>query len=214
MGETGLDETKILLFRARLLRLIVSSTAVISSQPDDAFSLFTKAYQYIINSEPNTAYRVLHPAGSFLVNRILANAPSTSSSELYDTFLKSTKAWSAQERGVEAILWLHHPTRPSATPGITLIRDPGGVAKQVPAASPKRRKLLVHLCLSTARQSLADQNFVDAQFVLEFAKHNFPDLVNPPPEDKQTQANAKPSASQKQRVEEENLRMLDQLLPA
>lgn len=208
INETGLGDVKIRDFRAQLLRVMVSTKAETLPCIDEALRTFLRAYN--MGLEYGVGRKILQGAGFSLVMRILANPESVSSAELYESFLRSSKDWTVWSRGIESVLWLHHPTSPSALPGIACIRDPKGVADRISRAKGNSRRLLVHLCLGTARQSLAEQKYADAQFALEFTRDNFPDLVEPVPKASNKELEA---IDQKQREEDKNLEMLGRLLP-
>lgn len=161
--------------------------------------------------EYGLAKETLRPAGSQLVNYLLTNPQSAPSPALYESFLQSSQIWAIYPRRAQSLLWLHHPTRPSISPAVAYLNDPKGVSAEIPNASPKGRRELVHLCLGTAHQLLAEQKFSDAQYVLELARDNFPDLVGPT--SKESISDRESIKNVKRRREEKNLEMLDRLLP-
>jgi hypothetical protein len=213
--ETGLEEFKVRAFRAQLLRAMVATRTRHRSKIDEALAIFLRATKMLTRPEFGLDTKTLQPAGFYLVNHVLARSQSASTSELYEAFLQSTSKWTAWSRGIQAILWLHHPTQPSATQGIDYIRDPNGMAKEIRYASASRRKFLVHLCLGAARQCLAEGKYSDGAFALEFARDTFPDLVGSPPKLSPADQTAfeHQKAEENRRKEEENLELLDRLLP-
>lgn len=209
--ETGLDEAKIRTFRQRVLRSMVAAKVTGKTHIDEALSAFLRACK--LRSLPgfDLDARTLQPAGFWLVDRIVSDSHSVESPELYESFVKSSKDWTSWSPAVESVLWLHHPTKPSALSGAAYIRDPSITTAR---ASPNMRKLLVHLCLGIARQSLVEKSYADAEVALKFASDAFPELVgaasNVPDVDQKT---ARQKSIEHERREEENLELLDRLIP-
>ena len=142
--------------------------------------------------------------------------PTTSiGHELYGSFRQSTELWIPGKwaQAVDSMLWLHHPTGASASPGLQFIEDPAGAAAYAKARG-SQRPFVVQLSLGVARQLLVDERYEDAQAVMAFTKQHFPDIVltNIPTEQK-TAVNKSSKTEKDQREEERNLELLDGLVP-
>ncbi|RAR07942.1 hypothetical protein DDE82_002604 [Stemphylium lycopersici] len=205
--ETGLDVSRVTTFRQQLLAKMVSTEA--NSGLNSGLSNFMQAFRLVETAGHGSAYGILRTAGGHLVNRIISSQDQAIDPELYRTFSQSSQRWlGSWSRAVESMLWLHHPTESSATPGLRFIRDPSG-AVAFAQSSRSRRHFLVQLCLGVARQLLEDEKFADAQMVMEFTKLHFADVVLPKPAVLEQQA----SETWKIRQERENLELLDRLIP-
>jgi hypothetical protein len=217
--ETDVEEANITAFRAQLLKYMVATKTYNEPHIDEALSVFLRAYKMAGPSRTDLCPKIFQPAGIYLVNCVLSRPKCALSPELYESFLQIVKACWKNPRSIQSMLWLHHPTEPSALPAISYIRDPKGLTKAMARCPSSRRKFFVHLCLGIARQSLAEKRFDDAQFALEFARDAFPDLVGSisKPLDSSPQAEEQKDEEQEardhRRREEETLRMLDKLLP-
>lgn len=206
LQDTKLDAKVITKFREQLLWNMVRTQAVKSL--DEAIATFMQAFRLAQMQGIASSYTVLRPAGTHLVNRIIATPTSSIDLDLYPTFLSSTQQWLGDwGRAVEAMLWLHHPTRPSANAGLLFIQDPTGALANV-QGSKGRRHFMVNLCLGVARQLLEEERHTEAQVAMAFSKEHFADLVLP--------HNATPAvevtARNKERRERQNLALLDQLV--
>ncbi|PSN66816.1 hypothetical protein BS50DRAFT_374634 [Corynespora cassiicola Philippines] len=211
--ETGLAAERILVFRANILVPMLESSLKNSSSLDEALRMFVHTHGMVASPEHGLPHKVLQPIGSRILNYITRNPHTPVSPGLYRLFLNSSKDWSGSwRRVVQSILWLHHPSEPSAVPGLAYIRDPQGALLASSRKLPKNmRRLLVHLCLGVARQLLAEERYTDAQYVLEFTSKNFPELVSTE-EPTQTLQQSKAQTTSPQR-EQQNLDLLDRLLP-
>jgi hypothetical protein len=173
--ETNLDPKAVSAFRQQVLFKIVAIRA--DSSISDGMAAFLQAFRMAELEGHEAAYTVLRPAGAHLVNRITSATDQSIAPELYQPFLLSAQRWlGSWTPAVESMLWLHHPSQPSATPGLQFIQDPAGAISHV-NASRSRRHFLVQLCLGVARQSLAEDKQADAQTAMEFTKTHFADLV-------------------------------------
>jgi hypothetical protein len=202
--ETKLDAKTVFKFRQQLLWKMVSAR---NQSLDQGLAVFMQAFRMAENQGIETAYHILRPAGAHLVNRIISTPDSTMAPELYHSFLLSSRRWlSNWGSAVESILWLHHPTQRSASPGLRFLQDPVGAVTHVHGPQG-RRLLLVQLCLGVARQLLEEERYVEALVAMQFSKEHFADLVlsNPPA------AVPQPAAQDGQHRERINLELLDQL---
>jgi ribosomal protein S21 len=211
VAETGLEEAKIRTFRTQVLRMMVTAKLNEGSF-DEALRIFLRACE--MRSVPGYGLdkKIFQSPASSIVNSIISHPESPRSSELYEAFLRSSSNWT-NWHGIQALLWLHHPTKPSALAGIAYIKDTNGLTAHANITNKKRRKLLVHLCLESARQCLADRNYADAQHALGVARDNFPDFVGPVHRETPDEYHARKEKNI-ERQEEKNLELLDQLLPA
>ncbi|KAF2745207.1 hypothetical protein M011DRAFT_407098 [Sporormia fimetaria CBS 119925] len=183
---------------------------------DKALSRFLAACKSGHHQDHIKHTRALQPAGAHLERLLVCDRRPVESVELYEAFIQSLRIWTKNHCCThEAALWLHHPTAPKVDPAIDLIRA-GTMAKEINKASLGKRKRCVEICLETARQCLAKEQFHDAQFVLEFARDNFPDLLDTdgqlalPTESNDAKREQK---EMREREEDVNLRLLDRLLP-
>ncbi|KAL1799749.1 hypothetical protein ACET3X_000091 [Alternaria dauci] len=205
--DTGLDMARIANFRQQLLAKMV----VFSADNKDVVSsmnVFMQAFRLLENAGYQEALDMLRPAGGHLVNLIIYNPDHSIPPPLYQEFLLSSTYWFGDwSRAVQSMLSLHHPTQPSANPGLEFIQDPAGAIKHV-NASRGRRNFLVQLCLGVARQLMEQENFAEAQSVMEFTKEHFPEIVLP------KQAIVQQQTAEQQRVSRErrNLELLDRLV--
>jgi hypothetical protein len=168
-----------------------------------------QAFRLVENAGHESAYGILRPAGGHLVNRIVSSTEQTFEPELYHSFLVSSQRWlGTWSRAVQSTLWLHHPSEPSATPGLRFIQDPAGAVTFV-HSSRSRRHFLVQLCLGVARKLLEQEKVGDAQAVMEFTKQYFADVVLP----KALVVEQPTTEAWRLRKERENLELLDRLVP-
>jgi hypothetical protein len=204
--DTGLDVARIATFRQQLLAKMVVFEANASLR--SGLSAFMQAFRLVQNAGYEAAYGILRPAGGHLVNRIISNADHSLEPELYQSFLLSSPHWLGEWSGaVESMLWLHHPSERSALPGHQFIQSPAGAIKFV-KSSRSRRNFLVQLCLGVARQLMEQEDFAEAQTVMEFAKEHFADIVLP----KQAVIEQEHAESSRVRRERKNLQLLDRLV--
>ncbi|KAF2111695.1 hypothetical protein BDV96DRAFT_581586 [Lophiotrema nucula] len=221
--KTGLTVDQVLAFKARLLAKVVQVKLETSDTLDEALAAFAKA-QY--HTDEPTGARVLRHAGTSILARVLSDAEVSASPELYQTFLDKVRAWTGTfDRIMESLLWLRHPSKRSARPGLAYIKHAQGshlLGLDIGIRpTKKRRELVVELCLGVARQSMAEHRFQDAQVALEFAKDHFPDMVLAPPaansDMKELLSDHYVPLKMTRRISEEekekNLQMLDSLLP-
>lgn len=210
MNDTKLSARVITKFREQLLWSMVRTQSIKSL--DEGIATFMQAFRMAQMQGLESSYTVLRPAGTHLVNRIVSAPNSSINPETYRTFLSSSQQWLGDwGRAVESMLWLHHPTEPTANPGLSFLKSPTGAL--VNAKSSKgRRHFLVNLCLGVARHLLEEERYTEAQVAMQFSKEHFADLVlshNPTPT-----AAAEGSARNRERRERQNLALLDQLVPA
>ncbi|KAF1841935.1 uncharacterized protein K460DRAFT_291646 [Cucurbitaria berberidis CBS 394.84] len=205
--ETGLDSWKVEAFRRQLLAKMVSIEA--TTGLDKGLAVFLQAFRMAEVSGHDSAYSILRPAGAHLVNRISSSPDLSIQPALYQPFLQSSRLWLGEwGQAVESMLWLHHPTQPSALPGLRFIQDPTGATKFA-QASRSRRHFLVQLCLGVARQLMEQEKYAEAQIAMQFTKEHFADIV----------LSKVPAVAQqatprwKERRERENLELLDRLVP-
>jgi hypothetical protein len=208
--ETGLSVPEIHTFRTQLLS-DMTMTAFKTSL-DKAFTVFLRANDLFGNVDFDLEQMDLRLAGARLTNRIIRQpeiaAADQCSSELYDKFLLSTSGWlNHWGVAVQGMLWLHHPTKSTAQPGLAFIKDPNGAAVFVPSVTKSRRLFLVQLGLGIARQSLSEGKDADAQVAMNFTKINFPDLVLT-----KYPTTSRPDTSRAKQQEKRNIDMLDRLL--
>ncbi|KAF2191064.1 hypothetical protein K469DRAFT_556654 [Zopfia rhizophila CBS 207.26] len=208
IDETGLELVQLRGFRIHLLKTIISAKIASENSLDGAIKIFLQAVKLMDSPEYG-----IRAAGIVLVNHIITHPGHTANPKLYDAFLRSI-LWTRGGTLIRALLWLQHPTNPTARPGLLFLQSPSGARLQM--QSTKKRPLFVQLCLGVARQLLAEQNYADAQWTLEFAREYFPDLVSEhqPVQEKAEPNMEQPCKSSRQNLsEQENLQMLDRLLP-
>jgi hypothetical protein len=207
--ETGLKRSHITEFRVRLLKAIVESKLNGTHDAGPAINAFLTA-RHLQKSETGTVTgKLFGRSGFHILGIILSHPQSDLSIETYNLFLRSTKYWARRSALVQAILWLHHPSRPDFRQGIAYLRDPERDSIEDAVVSTQMRQLSVHLCLEVARQALAQEKYQDAMFALEFARKHFPDLVG-----NTTDLNTEADTTDSRRQQEDlNLAMLDRLLP-
>ncbi|KAF2872212.1 hypothetical protein BDV95DRAFT_571777 [Massariosphaeria phaeospora] len=216
--ETGLDASEIHRFRSQLLKLIVRSKMNGTSNLDEALATFLRAYKLVGAAEYKLNHKVLQAASSMLLQHFMAHSQVQVSPALYDIFIQSSKDWSWTWPGLAtSILWLHHPSTPTAAPGLTFIKDLQKTIIQARTKIVKKPKsyVMVQLCLGVAHQLVAGEYFTDAQVAMDFAKDHYPDLVSPQAVAKGcvTRVHANQRADQKHRQVQENLELLDRLIP-
>lgn len=204
--ETRLDAAQVSRFRQQLLARMVSVQA--DKNLGQGLAVFMQAFRMAQVEGLSSAYALLKPIGADFVNRIMSHPDHGIDSELYQSFILSLQHWlGSWSRAAESVLWLHHPTAPSALPGLRFIQDPAGAVKFVPGSGSSRRKFLVRLSLGVARQLVEEEKYAEAQVAMDFTKEHFADLVMSKP-----QSAALPSESEvRERMERENLKLLDGL---
>ncbi|KAH7077726.1 hypothetical protein BKA63DRAFT_411172 [Paraphoma chrysanthemicola] len=205
--ETKLEVLKVTKFRQQLLHKMVLRAGGDLAQ---GMRVFMQAFRMAEVDGLEPTFSALRTAGAHLVNCIITTNSMPVDPQTYNAFLASTPRWLGNwSPAVEAMLWLHHPTRSTTLPALGYINDPAGASLHI-KASRGRRHFLVQLCLGVARQSLETEQYADAQIAMAFAKSHFPDLVLSKPTTPGPQA----AAQQKARKERENLELLDSLVPA
>lgn len=205
MEETSLSADKIATFRASLLANMVKSDTKTSL--DKGIATFMQAYRMSDILGHGHAYEVLRPAGSHIVNKIIAGARSVDP-DIYQSFLASTENWAGDwSQAVRPLLWLYHPTKSSPLPGLQFIQDPAGAVTFVDS-NKSRQDFLVQLCLGVAHSLLAQKKPAEALVAMDFTTQHFSHIVS-----------AKKTAVVEQvpwnvRSQERNIRWLDTLMPA
>ena len=208
--HSGLNPTKVFLFRRQLLKHMVHAEA--SQDLYRGILLFREAYE-TVGEQTVKSYEQLRPAGQYLVQAIMSRPTNTISHNLYNSFSQSTRLWvnSKWTQAVDSMLWLHHPTTASAAPGLRFIQDPTGAAMYANAVRSQRR-FIVQLSLGVARQLLEEESYEDAQAVMAFAKQHFPDLVSSDLATEQQPVTGRVSKKlERERDQERNLELLDSL---
>jgi hypothetical protein len=224
-------------FQSHLVRGMVGGSSGLNSNNanlNDAVAIFVKAHDVLCGYDYGTQRvaptfraprKVLWRSGMPLVRRIMAEERPAITPDLYESFLESTKRWTlSRSESLQAILWLHHPAWPTAAPAIKFLRsddapasvsvvdDPAHKSKNA-TITDRNRRYLIHLCLEAARRCLAEKNHTDAQFALQFAKAHFPELSEGAQEQPRRTAIRRNSEERKRQREEDNMALLDQLLP-
>ncbi|KAL6706556.1 hypothetical protein ACN47E_005312 [Coniothyrium glycines] len=206
--ETGLDAVKIASFRRSLLAKMVAVETKTSL--DRGITTFMQAFRMSVTLGHEAGYALLRPAGASIVRHISSGSPVEPA--LYQAFLASIERWigCAWSEAVRTMLWLHHPSRPSALAGLKFLQDPTGAITFV-HSSRSRRHFLVQLCLGVAHQLLEQKKHIEALVAMNFAKEHFPDIVLSealPVSEKSV------TAEWRARREQENLELLNSLVPA
>lgn len=208
MVETGLDQKRVTAFRTQVLKLMVASKLASEPTIDAALQIFLRAFHSLSVSDYKTPSKMFQPVGASLVKHILANTTACVSLDLYQSFLASSNVWPGTfSTAIQSLLWLNHPSKPSAGPGLAYIQDPNGAAAHIQGATITRRRLLVQLCLGVANQLIADDNLKEAQIAIAFTQDNFPDLVLSKHSSNDRHETDRIAKSR----ERENLQMLDRL---
>ncbi|KAH8706932.1 hypothetical protein GQ44DRAFT_743454 [Phaeosphaeriaceae sp. PMI808] len=204
--ETNLDAKQVLAFRQALLWAMASIQG--NKNLGQGISIFMQAFRMIEVEGHEQAYDVIRPAGAHLINRIISASDTAIEPALYHTFLLSSRKWSGNwNQAVESMLWLHHPTQRSASPGLDFLRDPTGAIAHVQSKT-SRRHFLVQLCLGVARQLLEEERHAEAQVAMQFTKEHFADLVL----SKTPVVAPQTKSRQTDLTEKQNLELLDQLV--
>ncbi|KAF2263717.1 hypothetical protein CC78DRAFT_265472 [Lojkania enalia] len=210
----GPSVAQVLAFQGHVLKLMISCKM---HDIELAIATFQQAMKPSLTASHATCSRRCQPAGAILVDHILAHPQQPVPTEVYEAFQVSVKNWAGSyARLIQSLLWLHHPNKPSAGPGLNFLNDPEGASKRIYQAKPRRRHYIIQLCLGVAKQMLEQKSFKNAQIVLEFAKNNFPELVSETEdsvEGTHGSASSESKPSWKQQREQENLQLLDSLLP-
>jgi hypothetical protein len=176
--ETGLDPKRVLAFRTQVLKLMVTSKLASEPTIDAALDIFLHAFHHLGILEHKVPSKIFQPVGASVVKHILANPTAGVSVDRYQSFLASSNIWPGTfSTAIQSLLWLNHPSKPSAGPGLAYIQDPNGAAAHVQGATMTRRRLIVQLCLGVANQLIAEDNLREAQIAISFTQDNFPDLV-------------------------------------
>jgi len=208
-----MSQNNLYLFRKKLLLHMVR----IEASQDLRQGLLTFERAHDITEKYDLTCDRLRPAGQFLVQTIMAKSTVSIGHNLYKSFQDSTKLWlpSKWAHAVDSMLWLHHPSGASATPGLQFIEDPAGAVTYA-KASPSQRRFIVQLSLGVARQLLEEERYEDAQTVMAFSKQHFPDLVlsKLPTTEKAVAERQSSKIEMAQKEEERNLELLDSLAPA
>jgi hypothetical protein len=206
--ETRLDTKKVATFRQQLLWRMVSAQG--KESLSSGLAVFMQAYRQAEVDGLESSFTVLRPAGAHLVNQITATPTHSIDPGRYQSFLMSSQRWlGSWGQAIESMLWLHHPTQPSALPGLKFIQDPKGAIAYV-SGGTARQHFLVNLCLGVARQLMEEEKYAEAQVPMQFAKEHFADIVlsvrQPVVESSVWLRN-----KQRKEKERENLELLDQL---
>ncbi|KAH9877194.1 hypothetical protein IAQ61_002557 [Plenodomus lingam] len=205
--ETGLDARSITTFRKHVLSEMVSSQA--NANVTKGIATFIQACRFLENVDIGASSALLNSAGGRLVQLITSNTTESLNPDLYQQLLRSTHRWIGASFNpvVEAMLWLHHPTEPTALPGLGYVKEPA-ITKMVSNLSRPRRQFVVRLCLGIARLSIQDERYADAQFAMQFTKDYFPEIVLA---EVQASKQREETSAQRERREQANLEMLDGL---
>lgn len=208
--ETGLDAETITIFRKCVLSELAYAQA--NKSLNKGIATFMQACRFLDNIDIGASSAVLRSAGGRLVKLITSNTTESLDPELYQQFLKSAHQWAGPGNSVvEAMLWLHHPTEPTALPGLRYVKDPA-TAETVANFSRSRRKFAVRLCLGVARLSMKNERYADAQFAMKFTEDHFPELVlSEMPSEVPASKRVDYVSEWKLRREQENLEMLNGL---
>jgi hypothetical protein len=208
MLDTGLDPKRVLAFRTQVLNLMVASKLASESTIDAALEIFLRAFDHFGILDYKVSYKVLQPVGASIVKHILANPTTGVSADLYQSFLASSNVWPGTfSKAIQSLLWLNHPSKPSAGAGLAYIQDPNGAATHIQGATMTRRRLVVQLCLGVANRLIAEDNLKEAQIAIAFTQDNFPDLVL----SKYSSTDRHETDRIAKSRERENLQMLDRL---
>ncbi|KAH6616372.1 hypothetical protein C7974DRAFT_416514 [Boeremia exigua] len=214
-GLQSLGPSKTPLFKRQLLTHMVHAETTHSLSR--GLLLFKRAVARLEEGKTfDNKYKSLWHAGRYLLHAIVSSPTESISCNLYQSFQQSAKLWNPDNdmQSVESILWLHHPTRASATPGLQFIQDRAGAVIFANAPVGQRR-FIVQLALGVAHQLLAEERYADAQAVMSFTKLHFPDLVLPDLPTAPTAVVDRRSWIERARIEEEKIiELLDSLVPA
>ncbi|KAF2016321.1 hypothetical protein BU24DRAFT_199165 [Aaosphaeria arxii CBS 175.79] len=216
VSYTKEQEKIVAIFKHIITKNLMAATIVQNRGLDEAFMVFARAFRILSTSEQAHQGRILRRAGSMLTDYIIANPSLPTTTAFYESFMESSKTWGGVwSRGINASLWLFHPSKRSAQPGLEFLKDPAGATLRMKKATKERRDFLVQLCLGVARQLLADKNYQDAQFVLHFSREHFPELLGATGEHAavRKREGARQALEERKRKETENLAMLDRVLP-
>jgi hypothetical protein len=206
MKETKLDATTVSSFRQKLLWKMVQIQT--KKSLNEGLTTFMQAFRMAEVVGHESAYIVLRPAGTHLVNRIIAAAETSIEPEIYEAFMSSSQRWLGDwSPAVNSMLWLYHPTQRSASHGLSFLQDPAGAIAHVQGPQG-RRHFLVQLCLGVARQLMEEEKYSEAQIAMQFSKEHFADLVLSKPPTIAPQS----TSHSKERREKRNLELLDQLI--
>lgn len=206
--ETGLKTAKIVAFRKALLVQMVGTKK--NSSIDMGMTTFLQAYRVSGFVGDQRAYNVLRPAGTHIVNRIILEGTQNADPKLYQSFLASLEDWLGEwSQAVRPMLWLHHPSKRSALPGLQFIKDPAGAVNLV-NSSQSRQHFLVKLGLGVARQLMIEQKYAESLVAMKFITDHFAHIVS----SEAAPEVRKPSTARwKARREQENLELLNSLVP-
>jgi hypothetical protein len=208
--EIDMDISQVQTFRYELLGDMIISARHTSL--DMAFTIFLRAHNMALKNELDLTPMIIRSAGAKITNKIIRHPHSVRSAEcsaeLYDSFLLSTSEWlGGWSKAVQPMLYLYHPTKPSAQPGLAFIKDPQGAITHV-KSTKRKKQFLVHLCLAVARRLLAEEKYSDAQVVMNFTKEHLAEFVL-----HKMPSTSYQSSNRAMQTEEHNLAILDRLLP-
>ncbi|OCK86263.1 hypothetical protein K432DRAFT_285034 [Lepidopterella palustris CBS 459.81] len=203
MKETGMSVGQVRTFRSRLLRAMVKSKLDHGGGLEAAFSTFFRALSVRKIPDISDIRKGVFGSGMFLMKYLVSHPNAHISPEAFNRFLHTTDEWAfGREKLVRALLWLHHPSGPSVSPGLDFLKH-----YKEPLSNSNIRVLLVQLSLGVARQLLIEERFEEGRQILDFAKENFPEEVgSQPPQHSQASTALEPSQD-----ELENMQLLDSL---
>ncbi|KAI9815279.1 MAG: Saccharopine dehydrogenase [Pycnora praestabilis] len=111
------------------------------------------------------------PTARYLTSLLTVQSNNPLASDVYDAFT-STIQLNTPHKGIPyARLRLYHPSRPSAEAALNLLRT---LSQKSPQISLKTRRKIVELALETAHLLIAQEDYVDATWVMDFIRRTFP----------------------------------------
>jgi len=203
-------------FRGHLLAGMVNEQLDGQGSLDSALDTFFQAV-VLVNSPTFicSASRVeILPAGVAIALHLLRNTKVSPESTRYEMFLQQLEtSTQGLNRVFPALLRLQHPTSPDAGPGLQLLRSHNDRV-----LSDTARTLYIQLALDVARQLLSEQKFSDAQWVLDFSKTMFPELLSPTSSSKDAKrlrdGRGRDRELDRVEAERQSMSLLDKLAPA
>ena len=150
------------------------------------------------------------PAGKYLIHVLVhRSADTVPDVGLYDDFVQRVGAWTPPTANYIPLLLVHHPIRPDWAPALHRLRSLS--PEMLLAATLKKRRRTVQLCLDTAGLLLSQGRQVDAIWVMELAQKIFPEKFDVEQSAESTSLTVSTEETSQHSDEASNLQLLEAL---
>ena len=163
--------------QAFLLKTLLDSEIRYGSGLDGALKCFVEVTGQTVHWDSQAqrnARRILHPAGSSLVHRLMDLKSNRSlDRQLFEKLLHTVHLWSRCSSRDTACLSLVHPDSPNPYPALTYIRT--SMLDLTQAYTLHVNQKAIFMCLKTAELLIRQGEKAEADWLLQFMQERFPD---------------------------------------